>query len=45
MQLEEEEIQKQREDVNGAKWKQHQRVLCDTSIKIFLKAVQGNWYL
>lgn len=29
MQLEE-EIQKQREDVNDAKWKQHQWVLCDT---------------
>lgn len=29
MQLEE-EIQKQREDVNDSKWKQHQWVLCDT---------------
>lgn len=36
MQLEEEEIQKQREDVNDAKWKQHQRILCDNSIKILL---------
>lgn len=36
MLLEEEEIQKQREDVNDAKWKQHQWVLRDTSVKIFL---------
>lgn len=36
MQLEEEEIEKQREDVNGAKWKEHQWVLRDTSITTFL---------
>ena len=34
VQLEEEKIQKQRKDVNDAKWKQHQWVLSDASIKI-----------
>lgn len=36
MQLEEEEIQKQREDVKDAKWNHHQWILSDAPVEMLL---------